>query len=67
MNGEDLDKKVNEVMNSGDDFIMGPRTNLNAYGTEELPEAVDDGYIPYKKRLEEEENINVESEEVTID
>ena len=67
MNGEDLDKKVNEVMNSGDDFIMGPRTNLNAYGTEELPEAVDDGYIPYKKRLEEEDNIKVESEEVTID
>ena len=50
MNRSDLDKQVQEELEKGDSFIMGPRTKLNAYGSETLPEAVDDGYIPVKKR-----------------
>ena len=54
MNRSDLDKQVQEELEKGDSFIMGPRTNLNAYGSETLPEAVDDGYIPVKKRNKKE-------------
>lgn len=63
MNGNDLDKQVKDELERGDSFIIGPRTKLNAYGLEELPEAVDDGYIPVRKRKKHEETPQVDSED----
>ena len=72
MNGNDLDKQVKDELERGDSFIIGPKTKLNAYGLEELPEAVDDGYIPVRKRKKHDETPQDDSfdesknEEVTI-
>jgi hypothetical protein len=50
MQGNNLERQVEEEMKHGKSFIMGPRTELNAYGKMELPEEVDTGYISLKKR-----------------
>ena len=51
MNKSELDKQVNDALTKGTDFILGPKNNLTAYGTEELPDAIESDYIPYKKKL----------------
>lgn len=67
MNGNELDKKVDEEMTKGTSFIIGPRSSLNAYGSDTLPEAEADDYIPYKKKLAMEEEARRKKEEEALE
>ena len=67
MNGNELDKKVEEEMTKGTSFIIGPRSSLNAYGSDTLPEAEGDDYIPYKKKLAMEEEARRKKEEEALE
>jgi hypothetical protein len=68
MHGNELDAQVKEEMERGTSFIMGPRTKLNAYGSEELPEAIEEARISRYKQMKEKaaEKTKLQEEESSV-